>query len=80
VVSLGRKYQDAPTGASLPLPFDKLRRNKMLGLLLIILLVVLLLVLIPVWPYSSEWGYFPGGLVAVVLIVVVVLLLAGVLR
>jgi Protein of unknown function (DUF3309) len=52
----------------------------MLGILLIILLVVLLLVLIPVWPYSAGWGYFPGGLIGVVLIVVVVLLLAGVLR
>jgi Protein of unknown function (DUF3309) len=54
---------------------------KILGILLIILLVVLILVLIPVWPYSSDWGYFPGGLIAVVLIVVVVgLLLSGVLR
>jgi hypothetical protein len=54
---------------------------KVLGFLLIILLVVLILVLIPVWPYSSEWGYFPGGLVAVLLIAVVVgLLLSGVLR
>jgi hypothetical protein len=50
----------------------------MFGLILIILLVVLLLALMPAWPYSSGWGYYPSGLLAVLLVVVIVLLLVGV--
>jgi len=40
-----------------------------------ILVVVLILILIgalPVWPYSSRWGYYPSG----VMLLIVVLLLA----
>jgi hypothetical protein len=57
-----------------------LEKIAMLGLILIILLVVLLIALIPAWPYSSGWGYYPSGLLAVLLVVVIVLLLVGVLR
>jgi asparagine N-glycosylation enzyme membrane subunit Stt3 len=53
--------------------------SSMLGLILIILLVVLLLAVIPAWPYSSGWGYYPSGLLVVVLVVVIVLLLVGIL-
>jgi hypothetical protein len=42
--------------------------------------VVLLLAVIPTWLYSSGWGYYPSGLLAVLLVVVIVLLPAGVLR
>jgi Protein of unknown function (DUF3309) len=42
-----------------------------------ILLILLLVALLPAWPYSSGWGYFPSGGAGVVLVVVVVLLLMG---
>jgi hypothetical protein len=45
-----------------------------------ILLIVLLLILVgvlPTWPYSSGWGYYPSGGLAVVVVIVLVLLLAG---
>ena len=45
-----------------------------------ILLIVIVLVLIgvlPLWPHSVSWGYFPSGGLGVVLIIVVVLMLAG---
>lgn len=45
-----------------------------------ILLIVIILVLIgvlPLWPHSVSWGYFPSGGLGLVLIVVVVLMLAG---
>lgn len=45
-----------------------------------ILLIVLILVLIgvlPLWPHSVHWGYFPGGVLGTVVIVVVVLMVAG---
>ena len=43
--------------------------------LLVILLVLLLVGALPVYPYSSSWGYFPSGLLAVVLVVVALMLL-----
>jgi len=52
----------------------------MVGILLLVLLIALILAVIPAWPYSSGWGYYPSGLLAVLLVVVIVLLLAGVLR
>lgn len=51
-----------------------------MGLILLIILLVLLLGGLPTWPYSTNWGYGPSGLVTVILLVVVVLLLMGRLR
>lgn len=51
--------------------------NSPLRLLLIVLLVLLLIGLLPAWPYSSGWGYYPSGGVGLLLIVLIVLLLAG---
>jgi hypothetical protein len=45
-----------------------------------ILIIVLILVLIgalPTWPYSRNWGYFPGGALGLILLVVIILLLMG---
>lgn len=44
-------------------------------LILIILLVLLLLGALPLWPYSSGWGYFPSGGLGLLLILVIVVLL-----
>lgn len=44
-----------------------------LRLLLIIVLVLLVLGLLPTWPYSTGWGYYPSGGVGLVLLVLVVL-------
>jgi Protein of unknown function (DUF3309) len=45
--------------------------------ILIVILVLLLLGALPTWPYSADWGYYPGGGLGLVLIVVVVLILFG---
>ena len=45
--------------------------------ILIIILVVLLLAVLPAWPYSSAWGYYPSGILGLVLLVIVVLALMG---
>ncbi|MGC3980067.1 MAG: DUF3309 family protein [Steroidobacteraceae bacterium] len=42
-----------------------------------ILLIVLLLAILPTWPYSSGWGYYPSGGVGLILIILIVLLLMG---
>ncbi len=43
--------------------------------LLVIILVLLLIGALPVYPYSSNWGYFPSGLLAVILVIVALMLL-----
>jgi hypothetical protein len=45
--------------------------------LLLIVLVVLLIALLPSWPYSRSWGYYPSGGLGLVLLVLVILLLMG---
>jgi hypothetical protein len=49
----------------------------MVSTVLIIILVLILLGALPMWPYSSGWGYYPSGALGVVLLIVVVLLLTG---
>lgn len=46
-------------------------------LLLLVVLVLLVLGLLPAWPYSSGWGYYPSGIVGLILLVIVILLLLG---
>ena len=45
--------------------------------LLFVILVLLLVGLLPAWPYSQSWGYYPSGIVGVLLVVAVLLLLFG---
>ena len=45
--------------------------------LLIIVLVLLLIGALPTWPYSSGWGYYPGGGLGLILLIAVILALAG---
>jgi Protein of unknown function (DUF3309) len=49
----------------------------MLSTILIVVLILLLIGALPTWPYSSGWGYYPGGGLGLVLIIVIVLVLAG---
>jgi Protein of unknown function (DUF3309) len=49
----------------------------MLSTLLIVVLILLLIGALPTWPYSSGWGYYPGGGLGLVLIIVIVLALSG---
>lgn len=49
----------------------------MLSTVLVIVLILLLVGALPTWPYSSGWGYGPGGILGVVLVVVLVLALMG---
>jgi len=45
--------------------------------ILIIILILLLIGALPTWPYSTEWGYYPGGGLGLILIIVIVLVLVG---
>jgi hypothetical protein len=48
----------------------------MLTILLVILLLALFGVL-PTWPYSHDWGYYPSGGLGLLLLIVIVLLLVN---
>jgi sterol desaturase/sphingolipid hydroxylase (fatty acid hydroxylase superfamily) len=52
-------------------------RKNMLGTILIILLILLLVGALPTWPYSTGWGYYPGGGIGLILIIVLLLVLVG---
>lgn len=45
--------------------------------LLIIILIIVLLAVLPSWPYSRGWGYFPSGILGVIVVIVIILLLLG---
>jgi len=46
-------------------------------MILIIILILLLVGVLPTWPHSASWGYFPSGGLGLVLLIVVVLMLVG---
>ena len=48
----------------------------MLTILVVILLLVALGVL-PTWPHSRNWGYYPSGGLGLVVLILVILLLLG---
>jgi hypothetical protein len=48
-----------------------------MSLLLIIILILLLLGALPVWPHSSNWGYYPGGGLGLVVLIIIILALTG---
>ena len=37
----------------------------------------MLIGVLPTWPHSANWGYFPSGGLGLVLVILVVLMLAG---
>ena len=48
-----------------------------MSIFVLVLLLVLLIGVVPTWPYSRGWGYFPGGIVGILLIVAIVLFATG---
>ena len=55
----------------------KTQGNTMLSTILIIILILLLIGALPTWPYSSGWGYYPGGGLGLILVIVIILALLG---
>lgn len=44
-------------------------------ILLLVLLLALLIGVMPTWPYSRSWGYYPSGAFGLLLIVLIIVLL-----
>ncbi|HBL52928.1 MAG TPA: DUF3309 domain-containing protein [Syntrophaceae bacterium] len=45
--------------------------------ILIVILVLALVGVLPAWPHSKSWGFYPSGGVGLVLLVLIILLIAG---
>jgi Protein of unknown function (DUF3309) len=45
--------------------------------ILLIILILLLLGALPLWPYSTGWGYYPGGALGLILMILIVLIVVG---
>lgn len=48
-----------------------------MGTLLLVVLVLLLLGVLPTWPHSRKWGYYPSGGLGLVLLLIIILLVLG---
>jgi hypothetical protein len=48
-----------------------------IGTILLIILILLLLGVLPTWPHSRGWGYYPSGGIGLILLIIIVLLLLG---
>ena len=48
-----------------------------LGTIVLIVLVLILLGVLPTWPHSRNWGYYPSGGLGLVVLILLILLLTG---
>ena len=48
-----------------------------LGTILLIVLILMLIGVIPTWPHSRSWGYWPSGAIGVVVLIIIILLVLG---
>ncbi len=48
-----------------------------MGIILFIILILLLIAVMPTWPYSRRWGYYPTGGLGTILLILLILLLLG---
>ena len=50
---------------------------RMNRIVLLVIVLVIFLAVLPVWPYSSGWGMYPGGGLGLILLIIVLALLFG---
>jgi hypothetical protein len=48
-----------------------------MGTILLIVVALLLVGVLPTWPHSSTWGYFPSGGLGLVVLILLVMVLTG---
>jgi hypothetical protein len=48
-----------------------------MGAILLIILILLLIGVLPGWPYSSGWGYWPSGGLGLIALILLILALTG---
>ena len=48
-----------------------------MGTILIVILILILIGVLPTWPHSKNWGYFPSGGLGLILLILIILVLLG---
>ncbi|MFZ2197183.1 MAG: DUF3309 family protein [Thermodesulfovibrionales bacterium] len=48
-----------------------------MGTILIVILILMLVGVLPTWPHSRNWGYYPTGGLGLILLILLILLLLG---
>ncbi|MGC9976428.1 MAG: DUF3309 family protein [Syntrophales bacterium] len=48
-----------------------------MGTILVVILILVLVGVLPTWPHSRSWGYYPSGGLGLVLLIVIILVLLG---
>lgn len=48
-----------------------------MGQKVLVILILMLIGALPMWPYSSAWGYYPSGGMGLVVLILLILLLTG---
>jgi len=48
-----------------------------MNIILLLIIIIVLVAVLPTWPYSSGWGYYPSGGLGVILLILLVLVLMG---
>jgi hypothetical protein len=48
-----------------------------MGTILIVILILMLVGVLPTWPHSRNWGYYPSGGLGLILLILIILLLLG---
>jgi hypothetical protein len=49
----------------------------MLVTILTVVVILMLIGVLPTWPHSRNWGYFPSGGLGLILLILIVLILLG---
>ena len=45
--------------------------------ILLVIVILMLLGALPLWPYSSGWGYYPSGGLGLIVLILLILALLG---
>ncbi len=45
--------------------------------ILLVILILMLVGVLPTWPHSRNWGYYPSGGLGLILLILLILLLLG---
>ena len=48
-----------------------------MGTILLVILILLLIGVLPAWPHSRGWGYWPSGGLGLIVLILLILALTG---
>ena len=48
-----------------------------MGTILIVILILIFIGVLPTWPHSKSWGYYPSGGLGLIVLILIILVLMG---